>query len=201
MDGLTEQNCKDKTLQQIATKIINDRGTDKEVKLGKWGGFSIEEHYKTLADIANGEYKNLSNLVFKAAANDVGRTDFVAYAFEDKHNKENTAFAFRGSMGSETDAGALTKAAGFTGKAWIDDYYTVLLGYSTHFPLAEKFVEENKGGGEMFVTGHSKGGITAARIAALFPKTTGIGVDCPGIGQLLTAEQRERLNKSGFISK
>jgi hypothetical protein len=82
MDGLNN-NFKDQDLQQIATEILKAKGTKKEIKLGKWGGFTLEEHYKTLEEIAkgkDGEYSNLSNLVFKATANDVGRTDFVAYA-------------------------------------------------------------------------------------------------------------------------
>jgi hypothetical protein len=62
-----------------------------------------------LEKIANGAYENLSNLEFKDYENKNTPTEsgFVAYAFADENNANDTIYAFRDSEGQPVGSGGV----------------------------------------------------------------------------------------------
>ena len=188
MDIVSESDfgsIKGKTLQQVAQELLLERDPNKTKRFGGWGNLTDDNCYEILGDIASGKYTNLSNLTFKdfTLQEAIG---FVAYAFADSSNPEDTVFAIRGTMGSTFDADTVTEIAGYTGPGWLDNYNMALSGYSAAFAAVQNFVSANiKPGGKIFVTGHSRGGGLAMYIPAVFPGATGIVFDAPGVGQML----------------
>jgi|WetSurMetagenome_2_1015567.scaffolds.fasta_scaffold00033_70 hypothetical protein len=207
MDNLRYFALKNNTLQKMAAKILEDRdrvirkGGKPEYDLGQWGDFSTAEHYALLEEIAKGEkgdYRNLSNLVFKAYENDSGKTDFVACAFGDKINVQNTYMSFRGSMGNQFGDSLAKEILGKASGSWIANYHRFLNGLPRHFDKVEAFVRAHKGEGQTFVTGLSKGAADAAAACARIEGVTGWGINGPGIAQTLTYDEQARLVKSRY---
>jgi hypothetical protein len=194
------------SLQEIAIKLLKNRANaisigKKIPSFGEWGGITDKEQYEMLEKIAKGKYKNISDLRLQDFRHNPA-TDFYAYAFHEDRKPENTISIMRGTMGTQTHNNSLLQLAdGFTDKYWRDNGYMGLLGVSVHYSEAGEFVERNRGSGQTFCTGFSAGDAYCAYVAATREGITGIGFNGPGIGFTLTEEERNRLNKSGYMSK
>ena len=198
-EAIFKKNFNNSTLKEMAQRLIDDKNEGNPRDFGSYGSLTNKEHYEMLQKIVDGEYPNLSNLKIKDYDNQNATNGFVAYAFSDG---KDTVCAFRGSEGNIVgDDGFLSTVDGKTGIDWMDNYYIGLRNTSAQFKSVEEFMKRNMvEGGQTFVTGHSKGAANAAYAAAAFDGVTGFAFDGPGIGQCLSAEQIERLKKSGFIN-
>ena len=184
----------DKQLSEVVEKLLKANSETgkpnfiKDDKLYLHGGLNDDDFITVLESIRDDEV--LNKLTFTGFQNNNDTTGFVGYAFRDTATNDNV-FAFRGSEGGPP-AGSID---------WIDNLGMGLVNGSVQFDDVKSFVEENiTDGGNIYVTGHSKGGANAAYVCAEFNGATGVTFDAPGIGQILDLFQSQRLVNSGLVN-
>lgn len=190
-----------KTLKEISETLLTQDEIDRWYFEGIKGGTTAYEFEHMLKRIASD--KTLGSLRLKDFEDDNGKSGFVAYAFND--DSGNIYFALRGS--ETVDVEDITKIKPYEGirdflnsEDWLDNFDLGINEKSNQFKYVEDFVLKNKGNGQNYVTGHSKGGANALYACAAVDGCTGIAFDAPGIGQALTEEQLKRLIESGAIN-
>jgi hypothetical protein len=201
-----------KTLGEIAIKLLApDSTTGQQRVFDGRGGLTNSDFHSLLESVAYGdpvannpeepgihpiEYSGnnseLRNLVLTGFENKNTSTGFVAYAYKDIGSEE-TLFAFRGSESAPAEGSGLI------------DWFDNIIGYgvvdhSYQFEDVKDFVNMYKSSGQIYVTGHSKGGANAAYACAEIDGVTGVAFDAPGIGQTLDSIQATRLSESGLIN-
>ncbi len=195
----------EKTLDQFVNQVKRYIGESKNnigqelKKIDYNGGYTHNQFLEILEEIASDAIlKNLRIVDYindnKQNKDDLQFTGFVGLALKDSNG--NVVIASRGSEGRKQQE--MEKAPSpFLSQDWIDNYRLVSKG-SEQFPIMKDFVEKNMSdnGQLTFVTGHSKGAANALYSAAAIKNITGVVYDGPGIGQLLTLEQIDRLKSS-----
>ncbi|GAU77329.1 Mbeg1-like protein [Fusibacter sp. 3D3] len=200
------KNFKDHTLKYTADRLLEIDQNTKQPRIYNLvgtrtpGGLSKEEFKTLLEEISSApKYSALSTLKMEGFSNQNDTNGFVGYAFRDSSSGD-TVFAFRGS-----EADPNIDENGNRLADWIDN----IVGYainneSMQFDKVEEFIHAHGGTGDIYVTGHSKGGANAMYACAAIDGVQGAAFDAPGIGECLTLEQATRLSKSNltnFVAK
>ena len=175
------------TLGQMAERLLQLDATGQPRVFDSSGGLNDVEYHALLRSIT--EDSALSNLTLTGFENKNTTTGFVAYAFENTSTGD-TCFAFRGSEGGPP-VGSID---------WLDNYLYGAANTSIQFTDVENFVNTYKSSGQIYVTGHSKGGANAAYACAAIEGCTGVTFDAPGIGETLNLTQVASLNNSGLVN-
>ena len=152
------------------------------------GGLNDAEYHALLQSIK--EDSALSSLTMTGFENKNTSTGFVAYAFGDTNG--DTYFAFRGSESAPATGSGLID--------WFDNFLYGAANMSAQFSDVENFVNTYRSSGDIYVTGHSKGGANAAYACAAIEGVTGVTFDAPGIGETLNLTQVASLNNSGLVN-
>lgn len=158
------------------------------------GGITNKEFHNIMDKIS--QDPQLSSLTLNGYENNnkSGNYDgFVGYSFGDAEG--NSYFSFRGSE-SNTPEG---QTQGHFGIDWIDNATMGIQGKSLQFDDINKFLDKY-GTGQIYVTGHSKGGANALYACASRNGVTGVAFDAPGIDQALSSEEIGILIKSGVVN-
>lgn len=170
------------TAQELCRKLIED---------GKASGGSPEfrSSVESIAYSTSPEYADLQSLVFKGGVDKTSTTGFTAIAFG-LPDGGGTIAAFRGS-----DAQAID---------WADNFGAGITGYSVQYNDVKSFMATFAGEGDVYVTGHSKGGHNAMYAAATSPNVVGgAAFDAQGFPpsrRVLNSQETARLQNSGLVN-
>ena len=166
-----EQYYQGRSIGEVALELLTtpDPSTGQPKVFNTSGGLNNDEYRALLQSIT--QDSALSSLTMTGFENKNTTTGFVAYAFGDASG--DTCFAFRGSESAPATGSGLID--------WVDN----IAGYgvaniSIQFADVENFVNTYRSSGDIYVTGHSKGGANAAYACAAIEGCTGITFDAPG---------------------
>ncbi|MDH6426093.1 MULTISPECIES: Mbeg1-like protein [unclassified Paenibacillus] len=133
-----------------------------------------EQQYITLASVVEAAdgLELTDSLAFAGAA---------AYAYRDEHDDRLIIFTYKG-------------------KDWLADLQSLLSGQSSMPEEASRFLLKNKGEKDCQVTGYSMGGALALYAATVNEGIGGVVFDAPGIANILTVEQKGKLQVKNIVA-
>jgi pimeloyl-ACP methyl ester carboxylesterase len=105
----------------------------------------------------------------------------AAYAYKNEHDDRLIIFTYKG-------------------EDWLADLQSLLSGQSSMPEEASKFTMKNKGKGDCLVTGYSMGGALALYAASVNEGIGGVVFDAPGIANILSAKQNEKLQVKNIVA-
>jgi len=183
------------TLSEVATSLL-----DNNFYLSPKGGLGSDE-----ASESSDPDESDGPTGFKGVLEDIkldstlGALTFVDYQ---NHNEGSgfVAYGFVGSTG-ETYCAFRGSEGGFPFGSidWLDNYNIGLNEKSIQFQEVVDFVKEIRKENETkpcYVTGHSKGGANAMYACAVIDGCKGVTFDAPGIGQVLSSQEKIHLQES-----
>ena len=189
-----DANFKGKTLKKVAEELLESGLEDLNLDERLPGGLTEAQFIETLNAIAEDSVLGNMSLTNYVNKNGSGQSGYVGYALTDEDNSTCVVL----SRGSESNP--------LNGSSYEDWIKTNIVGIgitgsASQFNDAVEFARSScQGYAECVALGHSLGAALSLYIAGSLDDFVAYGYDGPGIGQMLSSAQLDRLINSGSIN-